>query len=131
MHILVGFDGSEAACTAVRLAERHAIAWNAKLEIVNMIPEGRNLSSMDLIKAKAALKSRVSELLHSEELDYKCRVVIAIEAPGIELVKYARKYRSDEIIIGVGKKSKVGKYLFGSTAQHVILNSPCPVLTVK
>jgi nucleotide-binding universal stress UspA family protein len=35
------------------------------------------------------------------------------------------------VIIGIVKKSKVGKILFGSTAQYLILNAPCPVLTVR
>ena len=36
-----------------------------------------------------------------------------------------------EIIVGIVQKSKVGKLLFGSTAQYVILNASCPVVTVK
>ena len=38
---------------------------------------------------------------------------------------------SDEIIIGLQRKSKVGKLLFGSTAQYIIMNAPCPVVTVR
>ncbi len=37
----------------------------------------------------------------------------------------------DEIIIGIEKKSKVGKLFFGSNAQYIILESPCPVVSVK
>jgi len=37
----------------------------------------------------------------------------------------------DEIIVGVKRRSKVGKLLMGSTAQYVILQAPCPVVTVK
>ncbi len=37
----------------------------------------------------------------------------------------------DEIIIGVVKKSKVQKFLFGSNAQYVLLHAPCMVIAVK
>jgi len=34
-------------------------------------------------------------------------------------------------VVGVRRRSKVGKLLIGSTAQHVILNAPCPVVSIK
>jgi nucleotide-binding universal stress UspA family protein len=37
----------------------------------------------------------------------------------------------DAIIIGVKRRSKVGKLLFGSNAQYVIIKADCPVTTVK
>jgi nucleotide-binding universal stress UspA family protein len=50
---------------------------------------------------------------------------------GEDLVKLADEKKVDEIIIGVRRRSKVGKLIFGSTAQYVILNAPCPVVSVK
>jgi nucleotide-binding universal stress UspA family protein len=50
---------------------------------------------------------------------------------GEQLVKFAEDEKIDQIFLGIIKKSKVGKFLFGSTAQFVILNAPCPVVTVQ
>ena len=62
--------------------------------------------------------------------------VIPCEMPGgtaigESLVEYAERNGIDEIVIGIQKRSKVGKLVFGSTAQYVILEAPCPVLAVK
>ena len=51
--------------------------------------------------------------------------------PGEDIVGFAKDNGADEIIIGVKSRSKVGKLLFGSTAQAVILQAHCPVVTVK
>ena len=131
MNILVGYDESESACAAVKLAERHAIAWNAKLVIVQTIPQQRELSFLEIERAEKALRYNIRKLLQANNLNIETHLVLAIEAPGAELVKFANENKIDEIVIGIGKKSRLGKLLFGSNAQHVILNSPCPVVTVK
>ena len=33
--------------------------------------------------------------------------------------------------MGVRRRTQVGKLLFGSTAAFVILNAPCPVITIR
>ena len=131
MNILVGFDESDAAYAAVKLAKRHALAWNSRLEIVKVIHQQRKLTDMDIVNANRRLQQIVGEQFKPEKCDFKTRVIIAIESAGEELVKYARKYAFDEIIIGIGKKSRVGKFLFGSNAQYIILNATCPVVVVK
>jgi nucleotide-binding universal stress UspA family protein len=50
---------------------------------------------------------------------------------GEDLVKFADENRIDQIVVGVKRKSKVGKLLMGSSAQYVILQAQCPVVTVK
>jgi len=50
---------------------------------------------------------------------------------GEDLVQLADEHKAGEVIIGVRRRSKVGKLIFGSTAQYVVLNAPCPVVTVK
>jgi nucleotide-binding universal stress UspA family protein len=51
--------------------------------------------------------------------------------PGEDIVDYAKEKAIDEIIIGIKRRSKVGKLLFGSNAQYIIIKAPCPVVTVK
>ena len=50
---------------------------------------------------------------------------------GEDLVMFAEEQNAEEIIIGIKRRSKVGKFIFGSTAQIVILDAHCPVLSVK
>lgn len=130
MKILVAFSGSKSSCAAVQLAEQHAIVWDAKLEIVNTKHQRNLLTFHEIDRAERELKKRIKELLNSDKLKFETHMLIAGETSGKELVKFARRNQIDEVIIGLGKRSKVGKLLFGSTAQYVILNAPCPVVTV-
>jgi len=71
------------------------------------------------------------DLLRNKKIP--CNSVLSVRGlqAGEDLVKLADENKIDEIVIGVRRRSKVGKLIFGSTAQYVILNAPCPVVTVK
>lgn len=49
--------------------------------------------------------------------------------PAHELVAAAAD--ADLVVVGIRRRSPVGKLLMGSTAQRVLLEADCPVLAVK
>jgi nucleotide-binding universal stress UspA family protein len=48
-----------------------------------------------------------------------------------EILAVAHERRAELVVIGLRRRSPVGKLLLGSTAQRVLLDAPCPVLAVK
>jgi nucleotide-binding universal stress UspA family protein len=50
---------------------------------------------------------------------------------GEEIVRIARDVDADMIIVGGRKRTPAGKAVFGSTAQEVMLEAPCPVCFVR
>jgi len=84
----------------------------------------------DVITAEEELKTLKDEL---KDTGITCHTHVSARRlpPGEDILRFARENNIDEIFIGIKKKSRVGKLLFGSTAQHVILASECPVVTVS
>ena len=130
MKILVGYDGSKSAENALSLARTQAKAYNAEVILVTALEQGPNLHKQDIEKAESELEYlRTSFTIEN----ITCETIVSVNylSHGEALVQLAIDNRIDEIIIGVRKRSQVGKLLLGSTAQYVILNAPCSVLSVK
>lgn len=47
---------------------------------------------------------------------------------GDEIIRIATETDADFVIVGGKSRSPVGKAVFGSTSQEVLLNAPCPVV---
>ena len=131
MKILVGYDGSNVAKAALELARKHAMIWGAKVDVVNCMAQNRELEYEDIRKVEQNLEGEVHHILNSEKISYETHLVISSLESGEDLVQFAEQNKADEIIIGIRKRSKVEKLMFGSTAQYVILNAPCPVVSLK
>ena len=131
MKIVVGYDGSKVAKDALKLAPKRALALGAKIEVVQTMAQSHQLRYEEISKAESNLGKEMRKLLNGDCPTYDTHLVTSRLRTGEELVEYAKRNKFDEIIIGVRRRSKVGKLMFGSTAQHVILNAPCPVLSVK
>jgi nucleotide-binding universal stress UspA family protein len=130
MKILVGYDGSKAAEDAIAIAQQHAKAFNAELNIMTSLLQSPSLSIVDIEKAESKLEKLKRSAKH-ENIACETHAAVSYQSPGEDLVEFANDHQIDEIVIGVRRRSKVGKMVFGSTAQYVILKAPCPVLSVK
>ena len=130
MKILVGYDNSNIAEDAVKLAHKHAKAFKAQTYIVTSLEQGPELKKNDIDRAENKLE-KLKAPFKADDIPCETQVSVSYQAPGEDLVRIARENAIDEIIIGVRRRSKVGKLVFGSTAQYVILEAHCPVLSVK
>jgi nucleotide-binding universal stress UspA family protein len=130
MKILVGYDDSKVAKDAVKLAHKHAKAFKADIYIVTSLAQGPALKKEDIDKAESKLE-KLRTPFKVDDIPCETQVSVSYQSPGEDLVNYAKDNNIDEIIIGVRRRSKVGKLVFGSTAQYVILEAPCEVVAVK
>ena len=130
MKILVGLDGSKSSKEALSLAKKHAKTFNATIDLVTSMEKGTEAQQKEIEDFEHDLEN-AKKLLEKDGISCDTHLLIRGMAPGEDIVEFAEKNEVDEIVIGVKRRSKVGKLVFGSTAQHVILNAHCPVVTVK
>ncbi|MDG5758077.1 universal stress protein [Natronococcus sp. A-GB1] len=68
------------------------------------------------------------EVLEDAGIEYAVHETVGTPAEAI--IETAAELDSDEIVLGVSKHTPVGKVLFGSVAQAVILDTDRPVMVV-
>ena len=130
MKILVGYEESRVAEAALKLALKHARAFGADIFIMTSLEQSHELQIDDIEEVEDKLEE-LKIAYKIDDLHCETYAMVSLLTPGENLVEFAQENDIDEIVIGVKKRSKVGKLVFGSNAQYVILNAPCPVVAVK
>lgn len=130
MKILVGYRGIDVGKDLMDIAVKHAKAFEGDILIVTSMIGGDKSKMKRFTDAESNLEQAKAYFSDSGVKSKTHLLVRGLEA-GEDIVRFAKEKNVDEIIIGVRSRSKVGKLIFGSTAQFVILEAHCPVLTVK
>lgn len=130
MKIMLCYDGSTDNSAVLAKGKERARESSGQLHLVSVLV-GDDVGQLDALEPAKKELEEAKSAFQADGFTCETKVIFGGSAAGESIVDYATEKGIDEIIIGIQKKSKVGKFLFGSTAQHVILEAPCPVLTVK
>ena len=136
-HVHVDIAGSDA-----EIVERCLQLGTSSLRLLHVIempsiisPEPATIE-IDFARIREAAVTEVRRRLHElipEEARTFCTPETAVVRGGAhrEILRQAADRRADLIVMGVHGRGAVDVLLFGSTTQHVIRASACPVLIVR
>jgi nucleotide-binding universal stress UspA family protein len=138
--ILCPLDFADPSARALRVAESLARESGARLLLLHVVegwPEddARDHSHWTVPEYRRFLLNEARERLStvvSAEGRALCRVedVVAAGKPYVEILRLAAERAVDLVVMGVHGRGRTDLALFGSTAQHVVREAGCPVLTV-
>lgn len=83
----------------------------------------------DAVARRHATIRDLGAALEDAGLDYSSQG--AVGEKGEQVVNAAETLDADLVLVGGRKRSPAGKAVFGSTAQEVMMNAPCPVTFVR
>ncbi|MCP4020508.1 MAG: universal stress protein [Desulfobacteraceae bacterium] len=130
MKILVGCKLKVLENDLMKIAVQHAKAFDGTIMLVTSMVGGEKTEQEKLIEAEKNLES-IKKFFDDHEVNNETHLLVRGQEAAEDIVSFAKEKQVDEIVIGVKNKSKVGKLIFGSTAQYIILNAQCPVVCVK
>lgn len=128
--IVVGYVPKPEGDAALDRGIEEAKLRDATLVVVNSHRGGGNFDG----KASADADSQMSSVdakLKSAGVQGEVRQLVRGFEPSEDLLNFANEVNAELIVIGLRKRSPVGKLILGSNAQRVLLDASCPVLSVK
>jgi nucleotide-binding universal stress UspA family protein len=128
MSILVGYIPTATGEAAVDAAIKEAAWRGVKLRIANSRKRGPLVEEsiaddeqLEVVKQRATdrgVDAEVFTLAHEDDV---------VDS----LLEAADAWSVDLLVIGLRKRSQVGKFIMGSSAQRILLQADVPVLAVK
>jgi nucleotide-binding universal stress UspA family protein len=137
--ILVAHDLTARSEPLVRTGQQLAERYATSLTVLHVMPEEEVRKRQQGVPEEGAYLDVILEKVERELIE-----VVGREGTGPPSVRTrVREGRAEEVVIeelekgayaflvlGTRSRSRVGKFLLGSTTQAILLQSPCPVVTV-
>lgn len=128
--VVVGFVPKPEGEAALTSAIAEAKLRKAKIVVVNSHRGGSEFDQEASTKAEAEME-RIRGRLAEEDIEHEVRQLVRGFEPAEDLISIADAAGAELIVIGLRRRSPVGKLILGSNAQRILLDAKCPVLAVK
>lgn len=130
MAVIVGFTRAAEGRAAVERAIEEARLRGTDLVVVHSIKGGERDELERVLAYREAFAALEAELAASG-VPHQLIEYARGNSPAEDLVEAAREHDGDLIVIGIRRRSPVGKLVLGSNAQDLLLAAECAVLAVK
>ncbi|MEV0225534.1 universal stress protein [Streptomyces sp. NPDC050704] len=128
MTVLVGYVPSPEGEAALRAGIDEARLRGEKMLVVNT---SRGDAYVDPRFAHEPDLAHVREDLAALGIEFDIRQVLGAGDAAAEIIDLAEQADASLVVIGLRRRSAVGKLIMGSAAQQILLGAGCPVLAVK
>jgi len=128
--IVVGYVPKPEGRAAIHRAAAEAKLRSSTMIVVNSAKGGRDFESEEAVRIEEAMK-QVREELEEAGIGFETRQLVRGMDVAEDLIAVAEETGAEMIVIGLRRRSPVGKLILGSNAQTILLDAPCPVLAVK
>jgi len=128
--VVVGYVPKPEGEAALQKAIDEARLRKAKLVVVNSHRGGTDFDADASTKAEREMNN-VRRTLEEAGVEFDLRQLVRGFEPAEDLLSIAEASNAELVVIGLRRRSPVGKLILGSNAQRVLLDAPCPVLAVK
>ncbi len=128
--VVVGYVPKPEGRAALRRAAEEARLRGARLVVINSARGRRDFDEEDNVRSEHELDA-IRTQLRDAGLEAEVRQLVRGMDVAEDLISVAEETAADCIVIGLRRRSPVGKLILGSNAQRILLDAPCPVLAVK
>ncbi len=141
--ILIATDGSDTSKTAVLVGIDMARRAGGSIIAIYVVDVSR-ISHLPGYAMIPGIKEKIIGLMEEEgkqatgfaedrarEANVPCHKIISQGSPSQELLRLSRDLEADLLILGSRGRTGVERYILGSVAEKVVLQSEVPVLLIK
>jgi nucleotide-binding universal stress UspA family protein len=130
MSVIVGYMSSDRGRAALDLGLEEARMRDTDLIVIHSLHGAGVDDDEDVVASDRELET-IDEMLSKEGINYSIHNFVRGNSPAEDIVQAAKDYDGQLIVIGLRQRTSAGKFLLGSNAHDILMNAPCPVLTIR